>query len=384
MFKWFSSYPWSAYGTRTPPVQDETHLKAAIDWLLKAQDTGSEPGISYGYYFRGKGMNPFNQGWRQEYVETSGYCVETLFDLATEFQNKSYHTRAIRLADWLLAQQNSDGSYANAYITSRRGLVFDTGQVLIGLRRAFLETRHARFQLAAKRAAIWLLDAQDEDGVWRRDTHLGRVHTYNARTAWALQACQKMLPDMSHRIESAVIQNLTWVQSRQLDTGFFQDCGFRDNKAPFIHTIAYTIRGLLESGISLQRDDFIKSARQASDALLPLVDENGFLAGKVSLSGEARARSACLTGHSQLALIYFILNRVESRKEYIKSANRLLEYVMSTQKLMAKHEGVHGGIAGSYPVWGTYTPLAYPNWATKFFIDAMLERERHKGGTGRA
>jgi len=380
MINLLSSYPWSAYGSRKSPNQDHVHLNAAIDWLLRAQDVGSEPGISYGYYFRRKGWKLFNHGWRENYIETSGYCVETLFNLFTEFGDNTYYDRAVSLADWLLSQQNSDGSFSNAFVAGPRGLVFDTGQVLFGIRRAFSETGHESYRHAAIQAVKWLLKVQNKDGAWRVCTHMRRVHTYNARTAWALQTCQKILPDMSDLIEQAIIQNLTWVQSRQLATGFFQDCGFRDNNAPFTHTIAYTIRGLLECGISLLRDDFIQSARHASDALLPLVDRNGFLAGKVSLSGEARARAACLTGHSQMAIIYFILNRLEAKTEYIETANRLLAYVMSTQKLTTAHEGVHGGIAGSYPVWGGYTPLAYPNWAVKFFIDAMLERKHHKAG----
>jgi hypothetical protein len=29
-------------------------------------------------------------------------------------------------------------------------------------------------------------------------------------------------------------------------------------------------------------------------------------------------------------------------------------------------------VAGSFPIWGRYAPLSYPNWAAKFFVDALL------------
>jgi hypothetical protein len=33
---------------------------------------------------------------------------------------------------------------------------------------------------------------------------------------------------------------------------------------------------------------------------------------------------------------------------------------------------VRGGIAGSAPIWGDYSRFEYPNWAAKFFADALM------------
>jgi hypothetical protein len=39
-------------------------------------------------------------------------------------------------------------------------------------------------------------------------------------------------------------------------------------------------------------------------------------------------------------------------------------------------EDTLGAIPGSFPIWGRYEPFAFPNWATKFFCDAlMIEQE---------
>jgi hypothetical protein len=49
---------------------------------------------------------------------------------------------------------------------------------------------------------------------------------------------------------------------------------------------------------------------------------------------------------------------------------------MSAQDIDADDADVRGGIKGSQPVWGRYAPMSYPNWAAKFFVDAMwLRRE---------
>jgi folate-dependent phosphoribosylglycinamide formyltransferase PurN len=43
--------------------------------------------------------------------------------------------------------------------------------------------------------------------------------------------------------------------------------------------------------------------------------------------------------------------------------------------MRSSNPGIRGGIAGSSPVWGDYIRLAIPNWAAKFFIDALLDKE---------
>ena len=37
-------------------------------------------------------------------------------------------------------------------------------------------------------------------------------------------------------------------------------------------------------------------------------------------------------------------------------------------------EGVDslGALPGSFPLWGRYEPFGLPNWATKYFLDSLL------------
>jgi hypothetical protein len=48
---------------------------------------------------------------------------------------------------------------------------------------------------------------------------------------------------------------------------------------------------------------------------------------------------------------------------------------MSTQDISTPDPNVRGGIKGSNPVWGRYASMSFPNWATKFFVDAMWLRK---------
>jgi hypothetical protein len=54
---------------------------------------------------------------------------------------------------------------------------------------------------------------------------------------------------------------------------------------------------------------------------------------------------------------------------------RAIELVKRAQPLMHPHSGIRGGIPGSDPIWGDYLTMALPNWAAKYFIDALLRKE---------
>ncbi len=49
-----------------------------------------------------------------------------------------------------------------------------------------------------------------------------------------------------------------------------------------------------------------------------------------------------------------------------------LAYLKTTQRLDHTDAAVRGGIAGSAPIWGDYSRFEYPNWAAKFFADALM------------
>jgi hypothetical protein len=43
----------------------------------------------------------------------------------------------------------------------------------------------------------------------------------------------------------------------------------------------------------------------------------------------------------------------------------------------AKYAYQKGAIAGSAPIWGRYSMFEYPNWAAKFFADALMLKLAH-------
>ena len=342
-----------------------SHLQSAEEWLKRAHDQVGDDGVSYGYSVRG--------GWRPSYRETSGYIATTFFDLARQRNDADYRQRALRICRWLLSVQNKDGSFSNPrYGTD--GIVFDTGQDLFGLVRAAEETGEQVFKEGALKAADWLVRIADENGHWTRNEHLNTPHVYNTRTAWAvLRANQLVHSEDRERVARA---NLDWALSEQQPNGFFDNCAFVRGEAPFTHTIAYATRGLFESGLLLEDARYIDAAKRCADATLKHVTTDGFLPGQISITGEAAANYCCLTGNCQFSIVWAKLFDRTGNDSYKHAVVRSLDYVMGHQDIHTNNLDARGAIKGSYPIWGKYAPLSFPNWPAKFFIDAMLLRNR--------
>ena len=51
-------------------------------------------------------------------------------------------------------------------------------------------------------------------------------------------------------------------------------------------------------------------------------------------------------------------------------------FLKGRQVLRNVNDKIYGAIAGSYPIWGKYIHFTYPNWAVKFFVDALLLEEK--------
>ncbi len=354
-----------ALGARSRRGDPAAHLLAAQAWLERAHDQNGDDGVSYGYSIRG--------GWPASYRETSGYIATTFFELARQRNNGSYRARALRIARWLLSVQNADGSFSNPRY-GEAGIVFDTGQVLFGLVRAAEETAEAGFWDGAEKAADWLVRIADQDLRWTRNEHLNTPHVYNARSAWALLRLNQNRPDAAR--ERVARANLDWALAEQHASGFFGECAFERGTDPFTHTIAYTAQGLFESGLLLSDAWYTDAAQRCADAAIALMQADGFLAGEITVAGAPSARYCCLTGNCQFAIVWARLHETTGDERYRRAAILATDYVMNCQDIETANPDVRGAIAGSFPLWGRYAPFSYPNWATKFFVDAMLLRGR--------
>jgi len=342
-------------------------LNQSLSWLKKSQDVTGNGGFSQGFYLYRHG----HFGWLPSYRETSGYIVETFFNIYSVFGDRDAFERSIKASEWLLSVQNEDGSISNPNF-GKSGIVFDTGQVLFGFIRAYKETNEKKYLSAAKKAGKWLCEvASPESGIWEEYTHNNCFHAYNTRVAWALLELNEIWDEEGSRLKYVATSNLDKALKDQTD-GWFQKNAFTSNSAPYTHNIAYAIRGMLESGLLLDNESYIQSAILAAEKILSYMETDGFIPGRIDEKGKADTRFCCLTGNSQLSIIWYKLYRNTNNSTYLNAAEKSISYVSSCSNFTTKNNDLRGSIKGSDPIFGRYTPMGYPNWATKFFIDALL------------
>ena len=344
-----------------------------MEWLCRAQDATGVGGVARCYTLRHMRSHG-RRGWLNAYPETTGYIIPTFYDHAAFTGEPEFRERAGRMAAWEADVQMESGAVQGGVIGfPQTPAVFNTGQVLFGWSRAFRETGEPRFRAAAQRGADFLVEAQDPDGAWRRyASRYARpgVNLYDARTAWGLLEAWRVTQDDRHR--EAARRNLDYVVSRQHPNGWFPDCCLDDNERPLLHTLAYTMEGLLEAGALLQEPRYVAAARTPANALIARLRADDGLAGRFDESWHAAAGFSCLTGDAQTAIVWLRLFELTRENRYLDAARRLNRFVSRTQDLRASDGGVRGGIKGSHPIWGEYGSYEYLNWAAKFFADALL------------
>lgn len=374
----FRYKPWRPYclqligadllGTaRQPAREDATHLAAAVDWLCRAQDIRNghtdQGGVSAGW--------SFEDGWLPSYPETSGYIVETFVAAAEILSRPELRNRANQIIDWELSIQNEDGSFPGHFgEAGSKPVIFNTGQIMHGMVAGASRLDRPECLDAAVRAGHWMVRQQDADGCWRRSVHNDVPHTYNTRATWALLRAG-ILSNDSTLVEAAK-KNLQWALTQQNDEGWYATNAFVPDVPPFTHTIAYAIRGIHECGLLLEDEQLVDSAIRAAKAMSDAQRSDGWLAGTYDEHWSPRSGYCCLTGVAQMSIIWLRIAQTGDANWARESAARGIEYLKRTQCITGKKDPRDGAIAGSSPIWGGYSRFEFPNWATKFYADALM------------
>lgn len=350
-----------------PPLDNLAHLKAAIAWLKHAQDVTGNGGVAQTYLVR-------KRHWAPSYPETTGYIIPTFYRYAALTGDADARARARRMADWEIEIQHASGGVlAGALGDSDQPTIFNTGQVIFGWVRAFEEEGNEQYRVAAVRAANWLIKAMDDDGCWRKfgSPMTGKqVNTYNTRTAWSLTRVYDITGDW--RYLDAALKNADWALTQRNAVGWLAQNCLQDSQQPFTHTIAYAMRGLLEIGAAADRQDLIAAAQVIGDAMLEALPADGRLPGRFSERWQPTVKWSCLTGDCQLGINWGRLYEMTNEQKYREATSRVLSFVKRTQRIAGEDKDTLGGIKGSFPINGGYHPWQYPNWACKFYADALM------------
>lgn len=349
--------------------EKKSALDSAASWLMTAQRANNDGGMS-SYHLVNK--------WSSSYPETSGYIMPTLIHYGKKNNQHEAIDSAMRTADFLLKIQKESGGWQGGRISENRPeIVFNTGQVIRGMIAAHKHSGESKYLDAAIKAGLWLADIQHQEGFWQNHALMGKARVYDTFVDAPLLQLFEITGEEKFR--NSAILNLDWVIRDKLqENGWYEDCDntVKRNDKPILHTIAYTIDGLLDCGFFLGENKYIMGAEAGALKLRDLFLSQGYLSGRYDGNWKGSEYLLC-TGCAQMAIAWLKLYSIYDDMVYLRAAQRMTGLLIFIQTRNFKEtNNTIGAIPGSFPIWGRYEPFAFPNWATKFFCDAlMLEEE---------
>ncbi|PIY79903.1 MAG: hypothetical protein COY81_00225 [Candidatus Pacebacteria bacterium CG_4_10_14_0_8_um_filter_43_12] len=352
---------------------DYSNIKKALSWLEMAQDHSGDGGVAAWYSLIG--------GWAPSYIETTGYIINTFLEAARFFNDQQYLVRAKRMGDFLLKMQHSSGGF-RTHVPSVKKVspptVFNTGQDLLGLSELYTVTKEQKYLRSFTKAADFLVNIQNNDGSWTKNTYGNQSHVYHTRVAWGLLTCWQI--NHNDRYRQAAVKNLQWALRHQQPNGWFSNNQLPppNIQLPYTHTISYAVEGLLWSGVLLSNEKYIKAAIKGTLPPLHYYLSHHFIPGTFDKDWRSTDTYSCLTGDAQLALMWLKLYELTKLDVFKIGSTKMLASLSSIQNCSWHFMLTTGAIPGSWPIWGDvyhnkgYCRLAYLNWATKFYLDALF------------
>jgi ubiquinone/menaquinone biosynthesis C-methylase UbiE len=341
------------------------HLGMCVEWLLYSQKASRSDGYA--------ATDSVKRGWQHAYIETTGYIIPTMLDAGAFLGDARGRKSALRAGEWLLTVQLADGSFTD--IDEFKPQVFDTGQVLLGLNRLYRETRDARYLAAGRRAGKWLMAVQDQDGSWTSMAyHRGQACTYHTRVAAALLELAELAGEPCFR--DVAIRNLRWVACRQQGNGFFLNSELIPAADPVLHTMIYVLEGFLMAYQLTGEQEWLDVVLRAAGPLKQInLERDLVLRSQYDANLNVSNPEKCIPGLAQWAGVCLALYELTHDAGYLEAATLTIYYLKSKQ--LRSKGALYGALPASVPLWGYYHPWTFPNWAVKFFADALMVYAKH-------
>lgn len=344
----------------------KSNLKLTADWLIRSIEKGKGGSCAH--------FSPLI-GWSKPYPETTGYIIPTLLRISDFTNDSKYSTAALNLGEWLLNIQSKNGSWYGGLHPNKtlNESVFNTGQILKGMVSLYEFTKDETFLNSADKGANWLSSGIDSNGSWPAgDYKATKTPSYYTHVAWPILEVWKKTNNESQKNAAKIF--LDMVLDRILPNGAIKGWGFYDEGFAFTHTIAYTIRGFQESSRIL--NDYNKYGEPMEKALEYFVRKseltNGAMPGEFNESYNENNKFVCLTGNAQLAICILLMEKKNPDLRLVNAAIKLIDFIDSVQHSNKYINSKRAGVAGSYPLWGKYMFMRYPNWAAKYYCDSLL------------
>ena len=358
------------------------HLDLSIEWLIKAQNQGTDHGVAAIY-------DAENNLWQNSYPETTGYIIPTLYEYSKFKKNKLFFDSATKMAEWEINIQSPDGGtgeFVGFYMSNTtKPRMFNTGQVILGLISAYKETNNRQFIESAIKSSNYIIKNTNDIGYWDF-SNFNTPKTYNIRVAWALLELYKITQEK--KIKYTAERIIRWVISETLENGYIKKNNFSEYKeTAFTHLLGYTLVGLLKvyklKNFNINYELILKRMINAGENIVKIYqnkDQFNFFP-KIGLpsffdaSWQPLTSWSCITGNTQIEYFLRLLWSITKSEVFLEVADNLLLDVKKLHIIedVTGDKNLIGGLFGSYPIEADYCPFQIPNWGVKFFADSIMQ-----------
>ena len=362
-----------------------TATERGLRWLVESFRVNGYEGSSA---WSSRLLHPVH-GWSLPYPETTGYIIPTLYAGRARYTQLAGEFR--RCIDgsvkWLLAMQMPSGAFPGGhqvrdgvhrlalkdYLLHRehpaQESFFNSAQIVRGLVEHYRQTRDPEIRTRLDRCRTYMTQAIGDGGRILRDAYAGESSP--AYFAYALAPVLDLDNELGTDAEArarvtAALDAI--IADRNGDTAFIRRMGFGGVDTALTHTVAYTLQGLLEAArhIGAEGKRFRDAAEKALARIFRIAELHKKLPGAFGPDWSPIWSYVCVTGNCQLGLSFLEVWRMNTDSRYLNAAGRFFTQALATQRR-------DGALPGSWPIWGRYMALRWPNWAVKYFVDFGFE-----------
>ena len=351
-------------------LKETQALQGALQWIRESFNATGGQGSAHSF-------SPV-LGWAKAYPETSGYLVETLLKAAALPGQSDLIDLSVRCLHWLCQIQQPNGAFSGLMVGHSKPSVFNTAQILFGFAAGLTHpavgnaAERAAWHAAATKALDWLVLQRQPKGGWSTGAYVPEYPdpTYYTRLLWGMLHMADVLRRTD--VEAVVHDEMLRYAKRFTPQHSVMEWGFWPDKPAHTHTIAYTLEGFWQLAQRFQAGQVTEQTLLSVETLLHKRAQHGRLAGAYDVHWNADLRYRCVTGHVQLSILCGQIGQWLGRPDLLDAAQSLFDEVAAAQCRLP-WSPVYGAIPGSVPFWGPYLRGRFPNWAAKFWVDALMQ-----------
>jgi hypothetical protein len=248
--------------------------------------------------------------------------------------------------------------------------LFNSGQIALGLTDYYQLRPNDKLIDVMEKLGVFFKNALQNGVLSKNFCFRGRDSSYYTRAIWG---AGRLFQAMSDNTGCELVQTTSEkLIARASADGRISKWGFSDDFS-VLHTVIYTLRGFWELGELYDNDHYKLVAINGMKWLETSGSKIKVGSRKVSASfPEEISGELCLTGLAQQAVLAGKMREDKVDIDYSLHFDNAL-FVLKANQLVGMHNtNIEGLLLGSNPFNGRYQPFCCPEWATKFFIDALL------------